>query len=80
MILRRKAFWWDVVYREGARRKIEKPEIFRMVHAMRLWDFSRIRTFIERRFGSSAFGGNYGADCPMTVAELQRPQSMWTTG
>jgi peptidoglycan/xylan/chitin deacetylase (PgdA/CDA1 family) len=71
-VIRREAFWWDVVHREATKRKIQKSRISRMVHEMRMFDFGRIQDMIARSFGHDAFAENYRVDRPMTAEELVR--------
>jgi peptidoglycan/xylan/chitin deacetylase (PgdA/CDA1 family) len=71
-LVRREAFWWDVVHREAAKRRIAPAEIARMVHHMRNYDFPRLQETIHDLFGQDAFAGNYEADRPMNEVELER--------
>jgi peptidoglycan/xylan/chitin deacetylase (PgdA/CDA1 family) len=65
------AFWWDVIYRERARRGTADPAIEREQEFLKTKKFSEIEAYICQQFGADAFKPRGEIDRPLTRAEIQ---------
>jgi peptidoglycan/xylan/chitin deacetylase (PgdA/CDA1 family) len=66
-----KAFWWDVVYREGKRRGLAGNKIRCAITTYKRLKVSEIETRIQSLFGAAALQPTCDLDRPLTPAELR---------
>jgi peptidoglycan/xylan/chitin deacetylase (PgdA/CDA1 family) len=66
-----KAFWWDVVYREGKRRGQSEKEICRAVAGYKQLKAAEIEKLIRAQFGAAALQPVGDLDRPFTPTELR---------
>lgn len=65
-----RAFWWDVVFREFAARKVPNPEIGRRRREMKKLPWPALLSELDREFGIEASLPVSLTDRPMTAEEL----------
>jgi peptidoglycan/xylan/chitin deacetylase (PgdA/CDA1 family) len=66
-----KAFWWDVVYREGKRRGQSEKEICRTVAGYKRLQAAEIEKLVRAQFGAAALQPVGDLDRPFTPTELR---------
>jgi peptidoglycan/xylan/chitin deacetylase (PgdA/CDA1 family) len=66
-----RCFWWDVVYRERAKRGAKDNDIEAEIDMLRLKKHNEIETYVVDNFGAGAFDPIGDIDRPMTEQELR---------
>ena len=67
-----KAFWWDVLYREGTRRGVSPSVIAQQGRALKLLTAAEIEGRLTDRFGRQALAPTAECDRPFTTGELRQ--------